>query len=62
MDKNDGLHAFLDVRGWGRIQNLHKEKGGSINMEAASKFQDEVGQWITDAINEKLEREKSKNQ
>jgi len=42
---------IADVRGWGAIQhmfNTHRE---------ARNFQDELGSFIVDAINEKLERE-----
>ena len=43
---------ILDVRGWGAIQKLFKG-----NSQKAVDFQDELGAWFVDAINEKLERE-----
>ena len=46
------LQMILDVRGWGAIQNLFKG-----NEQKAAEFQDELGAWFADAINEKLERE-----
>ena len=46
--ENGEQQLIVDVRGWGAIQNLFS------TTEEAMKFQDEVGQWITDAINEKL--------
>jgi len=46
--KDGGQQLLLDVRGWGAIQNLFKTE------EEAMKFQDELGMWITDAINKKL--------
>lgn len=54
---NKGKHVQMiaDLRGWGAIQNLFKDKGGSIDMEKAENFQDKLGHWIADAINEKLE-------
>ncbi len=54
--QNDGEHRYLlDLRGWGGIRNL-------INDEnKAMKFQDSVGEWIAEAINEKLERCKNEN-
>lgn len=55
--KGDKLQMIADLRGWGAIQNLFAENG-KIDMEAAEKFQDELGEWIVSAINEKLEREK----
>ena len=43
----------LSIRGWGAIQHLMKEEG------YAERFQDTMGEWIAEAINEKLEREKN---
>jgi len=48
-DKNN-LQQFLDVRGWGAIQNMDEFK----TMDDAANFQDKVGQWVTEVINEKL--------
>lgn len=59
VDKKGGLQLIADVRGWGAIQNLFKNSNGTIKAEA-SKFQDELGEWLAEAINEKLEREKNK--
>ena len=57
-----GSQMLAEMRGWGHIQNMFvtKKKGehGVFDMEAAAKFQDEVGDWIAEAINEKLERER----
>lgn len=56
--KNENqLQMIAELRGWGAIQNIFKEKG-TINGEKAAMFQDEVGEWIARAINEKLERER----
>ena len=44
-----GVQLLLDVRGWGAIQHLP--------IKDPDKFQDDMGKWIADAINEKLERE-----
>ncbi len=49
---NDNDQLLLDVRGWGAIQNLFEK--GLIDTKKASDFQDEIGQFISDAINEKL--------
>ena len=46
------LQMLADVRGWGAIQNLFK------TGEEACAFQDSIGEFIAEAINEKLEREK----
>jgi hypothetical protein len=49
----DYLHHVADVRGWGELQNLFK-----LDMDKASEFQDKVGKFIAEAINEKLQRER----
>lgn len=44
-----------DIRGWGSIQNLFKDSTtGVIDNDKADKFHDQLGQFIADAINEKL--------
>lgn len=50
--KPNNLSMIMDIqlRGWGKIQNLFK------TQEEAEKFQDEVGEWIADAINQKLNK------
>jgi hypothetical protein len=50
VDEKTGHQLLLELslRGWGAIQH-HFD-----NENDAGKFQDEVGQWIADAINEKL--------
>ena len=45
---DDGVQLILDVRGWGAIQHLFDK------IEDAEKFQDAIGNWIAEAINEKL--------
>jgi hypothetical protein len=50
VTNGDELQMLLNVRGWGAIQHLFD------SQDDAAKFQDEVGQWITDAINEKLNK------
>lgn len=41
----------LDIRGWGRIQYMFNDKRDAL------KFQDDIGKWVADAINQKLNRE-----
>jgi len=48
----DYLQQILDLRGWGRIQHLFKTE------KEAMDFQDGLGDWIADAINQKLQKEK----
>ncbi len=52
----DDNQLLLDVRGWGAIQNLFADKKGKIDINKAGDFQDDFGQFITDAINEKLNK------
>lgn len=44
-----------DIRGWGALQHEFD------TMEEAEKFQDKVGQFIAQAINEKLQRLKEEH-
>lgn len=48
---NDGLQQLADIRGWGHIQQLFPK------FKDCEKFQDDVGQFIADAINEKVKRD-----
>ena len=57
VDKDGGHQKLADLRGWGAIQSLFKTKKGLVDEEKAASFQDELGRWLVDAINEKLERE-----
>jgi hypothetical protein len=52
--KNQNLQLLLDLRGWGAIQHL-------TDVDDPGKFQDDLGQWFVDAINEKLEHERNKS-
>ena len=68
-DPKGGSQLVADIRGWGRIQNefqTPKEKGESDidhrrrMSQAAAKFQDEIGEFITQAIREKIQRDYGK--
>ena len=48
IDDKEGMQLILDVRGWGAIQNLFKTE------KEAVKFQDEMAEFITDAVNKQL--------
>lgn len=52
-----GTQMLAELRGWGHIQNMFKDKKGNIDSDEAGKYQDEIGDWIAEAINEKLKRE-----
>jgi len=47
-DEDGGNQMVADIRGWGAIQNLFN------TPEEAEQFQDEVGEFIVQAIKEKL--------
>ena len=51
-NKKGELQIILDLRGWGKIQNIFKG-----NTQKAADFQDELGEWIVEAINEKLQKQ-----
>lgn len=48
IHKDGHYQHIADVRGWGAIQNL--------GLESPQKFQDDVGKFIVEAIQEKVER------
>jgi hypothetical protein len=50
QSSDGGSQMIGEVRGWGALQNEFN------TMEEASKFQDEVGKFIAEAINEKVQR------
>lgn len=53
-EPDGGCQMLGEIRGWGRIQNMFPiTKEG---QEAAEKFQDEIGDFVAEAINEKIER------
>lgn len=54
IDEKEGLQMIAETRGYGAIQNLFKAPNGTVDFNKADKFQDELGQFIVDAINEKL--------
>jgi hypothetical protein len=48
---SDGNQLIGEVRGWGALQQEFKTE------KEAEAFQDEVGKFIADAINEKIQRD-----
>jgi hypothetical protein len=48
---DDGNQLIGEVRGWGALQQEFKTE------KEAESFQDEVGKFIADAINEKVQRD-----
>jgi hypothetical protein len=50
VDKNGEHQMVAEIRGWGRIQNEFKTEKEAIE------FQDEVGKFIAEAINEKIQK------
>jgi hypothetical protein len=49
-----GSQMLAEMRGWGRIQNMFPmTKEG---QEKAEEYQDKIGDFIAEAINEKIER------
>lgn len=55
QSKDGGSQMIGEVRGWGALQNIFQ------NEVQAAAFQDEVGKFIADAINEKVARLKAEN-
>lgn len=52
LENNGGSQMIGEVRGWGAMQQEFK------TQEEAAKFQDEVGEFIAQAIREKIQRMK----
>lgn len=57
-DPKGGMQMLAEMRGYGAIQNLKKGKGAidTLTVNEANDFQDMVGNFIAEAINEKIER------
>lgn len=53
-EKDGGSQLVADIRGWGRLQKEFK------TTDEAAMFEDEVGKFITEAINEKIQRDYGK--
>jgi len=51
--ENGDLIPIADIRGWASINHAFD------NLDEAYKFEDEIGEFITEAIREKLERQKN---
>lgn len=58
INKENKAQLLLDVRAYGAISNLFINKDKTVDLIATNNFHDELGKWIVNAINEKLEREK----
>jgi len=56
-DPKGGLQMLALMRGRGVLIDMFKDRKGNVDMDAYRKFKDEVGDFIADAINEKLDRE-----
>ena len=59
QDKDGGSQMIGEIRGWGALQNKFKDQAKSPQeyTQEAAEFQDKVGKFIADAINEKIERD-----
>ena len=51
QDEDGGSQLIGDIRGWGRIQHLFP------TQKESEAFQDSIGKFIADAINEKILRD-----
>ena len=51
QDDDGGSQMIGEVRGWGALQHEFDTE------DEAAKFQDEVGKFIAEAINEKIKRD-----
>ena len=54
---NNGLQMLATLRGWGHIQHMFEDKNGKyVDMKKAAIYQDAIGQFVAEAINEKIKR------
>lgn len=55
-----GVQMLAEMRGYGCLQNMAIKTGakGEEIMNVANAMQDKIGNWVAEAINEKLAREK----
>ena len=51
----NGIQMLGELRGWGHIQNMFL-KSGKIDIEESEKFQDSIGEFVAQAVNEKIAR------
>lgn len=49
-----------EIRGYGAIQNLFRGSFGEVDIKKADEFQDMIGRFVAEAINEKLSKQESK--
>lgn len=57
--QHNGHHQMVaDVRGWGAIQNLFPLPKGAVDFDKAAEFQKLMGEFVTQAIREKIDKEK----
>jgi len=54
--KDGGEQMIAEIRGYGAIQKMFLNKKG-CDFDKADKFQDDLGKWIAEAINDKLKQE-----
>lgn len=58
--KDGGQQMIAEIRGFGAMQNLFKDENGKVDFQRVDEFRTGLGNWIADAINQKLERERSR--
>jgi hypothetical protein len=57
VNPKEEVQLIADIRGWGAIQQLFKNTPSSLRAAKQEAFQDRLGEFIADAITEKIERE-----
>lgn len=57
IEPNGNHKKIADIRGFGEIQNMHKNKNGEIDIDSAIKDQDILGYWLAESLNEKIKNE-----
>lgn len=57
---DNSSNLVAEIRGWGNIKDLFI-KDGKFDNFAAIEFQDSIGNFVCEAIKEKLQKEKKEN-
>lgn len=55
-DADGRIRLLLELRGWAPIQKLFSNKKGAVDFKEAGKFQDKIGEWVIDSLNESLNK------
>jgi hypothetical protein len=50
-------NVLAEMRGWGKIQKMFFNSNSEVDLVKAAEYQDKIGKFIAEAINEKIKNE-----